>query len=407
MDSYIFIPGRIPELSLAELLAVFSREGMEFRLTHASSPVVVEGLALSDADQLLRTLGGAIKIAKVEEEVRKVDAKVLADILCRNARDEKKWFGISVYTLASGEDGGLNRPRVHALGLAVKQELGARGVSSRFVTSHEPELSAVTVRRNRLLTRGAELLLIPKKDRVLIGHTLAVQDVDAYTARDVGRPVRDLRQGTLPPKLAQILINLARVPAGGTILDPFCGSGTVLQEAWRLNRFTVIGSDISKKAIRDSRKNLDWLRQRESSHTKEVKLFESDARAISRHVPSSSVDAIVTEPYLGPSNIRTVNDARAGIRTLTQLYREAMSSFRAVLKVGGTAVIIFPVFRVASTEMHIAPVSMFEQLGFRTVPLIPKDTAVQFNLKISDRDSITYVRPDQRVAREIFVFEKI
>src|SRR5581483_12120222 len=93
---------------------------------------------------------------------------------------------------------------------------------------------------------GIELLLIATHDgQTIIARTTEVQDIDSYTLRDRGRPKRDARVGMMPPKLAQIIINLAvgelpeearqsvcEIPpdqpiptkhfAGITILDPFC-----------------------------------------------------------------------------------------------------------------------------------------------------------------------------------------
>jgi len=39
------------------------------------------------------------------------------------------------------------------------------------------------------------------------GRTCAYQDVDLYAARDIGKE-RDMEVGMLPPKLAQMMINL-------------------------------------------------------------------------------------------------------------------------------------------------------------------------------------------------------
>lgn len=62
-------------------------------------------------------------------------------------------------------------------------------------------------------------------------RTSFVQDIESYTARDQARPMRDARVGMLPPKLAQIIINLALSNNDITeVLDPFCGTGVVLQE---------------------------------------------------------------------------------------------------------------------------------------------------------------------------------
>lgn len=84
--------------------------------------------------------------------------------------------------------------------------------------------------------RGAEILLIAAADgSVIIARRPPCKDIDGYTVRDRGRPKRDARVGMLPPKLAQIIVNLAADQAeptpSHTILDPFRGTGVVLQEA--------------------------------------------------------------------------------------------------------------------------------------------------------------------------------
>src|SRR5438132_1608433 len=81
----------------------------------------------------------------------------------------------------------------------------------------------------------------------ILAQTVKVQDIAAYAQRDQARPKRYAKVGMLPPKLAQIIINLAvgrlpdnqlasicDIPAGEqiprphlelTLLDPFCGTG--------------------------------------------------------------------------------------------------------------------------------------------------------------------------------------
>jgi tRNA G10 N-methylase Trm11 len=60
--------------------------------------------------------------------------------------------------------------------------------------------------------------------------TIACQDIDAYTKRDTSKS-RDMVVGMMPPKLAQIMINLATEGRKEIIYDPFCGLGTILIEA--------------------------------------------------------------------------------------------------------------------------------------------------------------------------------
>ncbi len=45
------------------------------------------------------------------------------------------------------------------------------------------------------------------------------------------------------------------------ILDPFCGSGTILQEAMLLGFKNIYGSDKDKRAIANSKENINWLKK--------------------------------------------------------------------------------------------------------------------------------------------------
>ena len=56
-------------------------------------------------------------------------------------------------------------------------------------------------------------------------------------------------KGKFYPQLAKALINLSKVPVGSTVLDPFCGSGTTILEAF-LNGMTGIGCDMHPLAVK-------------------------------------------------------------------------------------------------------------------------------------------------------------
>ena len=109
--------------------------------------------------------------------------------------------------------------------------------------------------------------------------TKAIQPIESLGERDFGRPYRDAKSGMLPPKLAMMMINLAGQSLGATILDPFCGSGTILMEAATIGYTNLMGSDISPKAIDDTRQNFAW-----QGGSLPKKLFVADARKIA---PSS------------------------------------------------------------------------------------------------------------------------
>ena len=72
-------------------------------------------------------------------------------------------------------------------------------------------LASVVVTKNLLLEKGAEICIIGGKEKVYTAKTLVVQDFEDYGRRDYQRPVRDEQQGMIPPKVAQIMLNLSGV----------------------------------------------------------------------------------------------------------------------------------------------------------------------------------------------------
>src|SRR5690606_4224587 len=90
-----------------------------------------------------------------------------------------------------------------------------------------------------------ELLVVNGgKNGIIVAESSGTQNITALARRDQGRPKRDAFVGMLPPKLALLMLNLA---AGGLdpekshrVLDPFCGTGVVLQEA-ALQGYSVYG----------------------------------------------------------------------------------------------------------------------------------------------------------------------
>lgn len=65
-------------------------------------------------------------------------------------------------------------------------------------------------------------------------------------------------KGKFYPQLAKSLFNLAELKIGQNILDPFCGSGTVLLEGY-LNGFSAKGLDINPLAIKIARAKTEIL----------------------------------------------------------------------------------------------------------------------------------------------------
>ena len=253
---------------------------------------------------------------------------------------DKVRFGVSVYT--GGHKGKMValRSQSERLGLQVKGALkGDRG--ARLVTSKVPVLSSVIVKKQRLLDDGIEFCLFPREQDILVGVTETVQDFETWGERDYGRPARDAARGMLPPKLARMMVNLAGGdPSTHTILDPFCGVGTVLTEAIDLGYTKVIGSDADEVAVEATRKNVLWEVARKGIEVV-PQLIRSRAESLNTCLAPVSVDRIVSEFDLGSPRTgeETQDELEKRLEKLTEMYTEAGA---LVYGAGGIAVIAVP-----------------------------------------------------------------
>lgn len=390
---YAFILGTHPAWSVAEIDAVLG----EYDLFWENERVLIKKDANINAESLIKQLGGTLKIAEIEAfaaistpvaDLAKQCARILIE---KGSRGEGKLvFGLS----DQGIGGGFNAEK---LGLTIKKELKAKDISSRLVTSRDKELSSVVVGQNKLITKGAELIFFRHDQDLYIARTLAVQPYKDLSRRDFGRPVRDDHSGMLPPKLAQMLINCAgQKDYDGLLLDPFCGSGTIITEAMLLGYKKLVGTDISEKAIKDSRVNAEWTRELYSLDTR-AKFHIKNATRLAQFFKANTVDTIVTEPYLGPQ--RGLNDIEAVKAELETLYDAALDNFYQILKPGGRIAMVWPVF--FGKEFLRPSLDKWKQVS----ALPPKFRHSPW-AKLTQRDTLLYHREGQRVWREMIILEK-
>lgn len=81
---------------------------------------------------------------------------------------------------------------------------------------------------------------------------------DARMRQHDGRAVE--RQGALRPTVAAAMVQLAGVPSG-VLLDPCCGSGTILREALEVG-WEAVGGDLDPSAVKVARRNVPAVRVR-------------------------------------------------------------------------------------------------------------------------------------------------
>lgn len=400
MHTYLCIIGRSPEVSVEELLVVSRRLGFVVDITREC--VVLQGDL--DPVALLSRLGGTVKIARVETIVDDWK-KLTKDLWLRTLRNElhgatgKFQFGYSVYGA-----GAEARKALYALGLSLKKHLKLAKISARLVSSQETSLSSVVVRKNNLI--GRELIVV-QGERCYIGRTVAVQDFDSYGLRDFGRPARNMERGLLPPKLAQVLLNLAAVSSDTKLLDPFCGGGTIIQEALLMGLSQVWGSDIDQKAIAEAQANTKWLS--ENFKMPQPTLQVADALDLQKVYRNQQFDAIVTEPYLGPARmLRQKSLLRSDLARIvtetTGLYNHFFRSAAMVVPAGGVAVVVFPVMKLFGQEQSVCDLRQLESYGWELQK--PEVSHRLPHAKLSARGQLLYAREDQIVLREIMVWKR-
>ena len=269
---YIAVLGRLSDISLAELSAFFGD----------SVKKIAPNLAVFESNKnvSINQFGGCLKIG------RKISEKPIDFLLSLN--DQSGEFSGKFTIGVSDYSKGAKRFGAQAEALKIKRLLAKKGRSARVLQNKEAALSTATSHHNQMGEKlgHVEFLVVGREWYVLTG----VQNITAYKNRDQARPARDAKVGMLPPKLAQILINLCGpLDKDARVLDPFCGTGVVLQEA-ALMGHKVYGTDLSDRMVEYSEKNLKWLK------ATDYIVEQGDATT---HTWSEKISAVACETYLG------------------------------------------------------------------------------------------------------------
>lgn len=422
MGQYFFVLGRNPTLSAVELLSVISRLDSKLTVKYLSEEVLVISVNIDlNTNSLMSRLGGTVKTGKIIKEIDWESSETefenilsynfLQSFFINNSKG-KVHFGLSLYnagnsTLYSKLENILKESHV-----TVKENLKTSGIKSGFVKIKDTRLSSVSVVKNELLTHGFEMVLVAAEDKLLVGKTLQVQEFAQFSLRDYQRPAKDKRSGIMPPKLARMMLNICLSDTKMTVLDPFCGSGTILQEALMLGFRKIMGSDISQKAISDTQQNLDFIvknypyleRNRENIMLKKV-----DIRHLSQEFPPQSADVVVTEPFLGPPLFQKPNSliVKRIFSDLKELYLAAFNQFAKILKNDGKVMIIFPAFENNSQILYLEILKEINRMGWRQLEFIPEFKNQLPEVKFTSRNSILYGSGKQFVLREILFFSVI
>ncbi len=418
---HIAILGRQPALGVAELERLYGSPAVSwFGQTSAR---------IDSPDFNFARLGGSLKAGRVVLELpggnwRRISVAIVEHYLnAWQAAEHKLTLGISAYGLD------VTTRDVQGTGIILKKKLRAHNVSVRLIPNQDIALSTATSHHNKLglNPHRIELLVVRgASGRIIIAESVGAQNITALAARDQARPKTDAFVGMLPPKLARMMVNLSRIASprpksyessaralgGGaevvnslhdeaeglappTILDPFCGTGVVLQEA-RLLGYNAYGTDLSDKMVDYSQRNLAWLSTKFPVEGTSFTIKQGDAMNYTWQPP---IDAVVCETYLGqpfsaPPSPAKLTEVRGNCDHIISTF---LANIGRQLAPGTPLVIAVPAWADGTGYFtHLPLIDRLDQLGYRRI-----------DLQHVRPEQLLYYREGQVVARELLLLEKV
>ncbi len=395
MKSFAIL-GRQPAIGFAELESLYGADSV--KKLDSSLGIINRDINYLEA----RNLGSVIKVGKVSAIISYSNWQSLENTIYEAMSEElatktsrKINFGISVYGIS------VKPADVTALGIKIKRKLQKKNLAPRLVQSSNGRLSTAQIINNKLDGRsGIEVVVYGFGPKVLIGTTTYEQDISGYTARDQARPKRDAFVGMLPPKLAQTIINLASGKQRDQdkdslmLLDPFCGTGVVLQEALLMG-YSVYGSDISSKMVDYSIENIAWLKQKHPRRTNQYTRIElGDATT---HTWEKEISLVACETYLGSPISMMPNQEKLQklLEETNVLHKKMLQNLAGQIKPGTRLCLAVPAWRVKNGFASLPTLDLLAKIGYNRI-----------DFKLASQADLIYIRDNQFVGRELVVLEK-
>lgn len=361
MNSYYFILGRENKISQKEIECTLA--SFDFGLKDEDISIITEEILEiklnADPDQiseLMNNLGGTVKIyRKIAPAGTKIIDLFTGENICK-----KTLFAISNYT---GQ-----KVDTFKLALSTKKE---SKLSLRVIAGKEDDKLSSAQSFQYKMAENLEYGLF----KTGVGKLIAVQNINEWSKHDYGKPRSDAISGMLPPKLARMMINIAVGYSGvknPLVVDPFCGSGNVLIEALSIG-CNVIGSDISEKAVEDTKVNLEWLTSGEKWQVTKKDATKYDFGDIKQDF------IIVSEPYLGQPRKSKLRIEEENIikKEIGQLYKDFLTNLSKTTNSSSfkTAALVFPLFELANGKklsIFNECVDFMNEIGYTTIcsPLV-------------------------------------
>ena len=331
--------------------------------------------------EIQNRLGWTIKISRNlghfnSEDIQKAIIDALAE-----AKNNKEWklrIWLNSYT---------NRIEVRKLLMSAK-----RGIKSiRFLNNNFKNIESVVTKKQILDKDWIEINILEMENVFYISKTIWIQDIQAYSLRDYDKPRRDAKVWMLPPKLAQILINLSWERE--SLWDPFCGLWVIPIEAYLMWFEKIIYSDVNSLMVESTEENLNWVQVNPLLKIENWKLkIENFTNDVTKFVKLQT-NTVVTEWYLWTpiSNFAYAKHIDETDRLLSRIWEEALENFYTNnIK---TIVFCLPAFAQANNKI---------QFLVKSLEKIKQSKYTLLDLSNHERSTLLYRKEKQFVYREIF-----
>ncbi len=373
----LLILGRNPTISIAEIRAKFPQAKICAREKEFA---IFENISVD-----LKTIGGVVKAGEVfarnmkysEISMKEKDSHPIYDFLVTefSKTEGKHIFGFSVYP--------ENSATLKTLLIGAKKFLKNKEISSRFANKNFQNLTSAQSEFEIQKKGGVEILVVSGSGNFFFAKLTQNQPFESYKFRDYEKAFRDARVGMLPPKLAQMMINLGVGDEENLrVYDPFCGSGGILVEAALLG-LKALGSDFDERMVDFSEKNLAAMKLK-------GEVFLHDARQKPDVSNIKPFDVVVTEGYLGPPR-KTIPEPHIRAKIFEEL-RDLYSQFFSWVS-ARRVVICFPIYLEAGVPKF-----------FSSNEILPEIEKLGWKMKNTEK--LIYSRPNQTVGREVIVLER-
>lgn len=374
-------------LSIAEIYALFP----EMEIIYVDEKILlVDNINEDWLIKITPKMWWTIKIIKCLSD-KSYDLSEINDLMISLFTDERKTnYAVNFYwkTKANQKD----------FLLKSKKYFAKSWLSTRFVNQDFQNIKSYLVAKEKLIETKTDFNIFFTPLDTFLWSTIFVQDIDSYAKRDFWK-TRDMQVGMLPPKLAQMMINIWWWKS---IYDPFCWLWTILLESIISWNNEVYWSDISEDMIKSTKKNIDFIKDEFNTDLKTSEVIKLDAKDIANSpiLNNNKIDSIVTEWYLWEIfwkhsiDIDKVKNQRL---ILANIYTSFFSWLKKVW-FSWNIVISFPFWEIKWKYNYFEEIYDILNKYCQTQNLLPNWT----NFTPSKSWSLLYKRPDQTVWREIF-----